>query len=135
MSFRVITQPNVARNPVSKAVARVKLDRQLRSIKLRAFSMADGDDCSALITEIHLMLAVVAMAGAMDPKVGQHDSGVRIIRGGLSACEQMARTKRWASINAVSIEMSVNAAEEIGRSVGSGYLVAAWTKLTNGVSL
>lgn len=130
MTLHVITDYKVAANPVAKAIARAKVTKALLHAKLQVYSLEHGAECRGLLTEIGMVLAVIGMAGELDPKVGPHDSGVRIIRGGLSAINQMNVRAKWDSAQAVALEVAMNAAEDLNRVIKARYVLDAWEKLT-----
>ena len=104
MTLHVITDYKVAANPVAKAIARAKVTKALLHAKLQVYSLDHGAECRGLLTEIGMVLAVIGQAGELDPKVGPHDSGVRIIRGGLR-CGGPCR--RWCSLRRCIIRRAI----------------------------
>jgi len=130
MFLNVITDYKVASNPVAKAIARSKVTKALLQAKLHIYSMDKGADCRPLLLEVGQVLALIGQAGEIDPKVGPHDSGVRIIRGGLSAINQMLVRGKWDPAQAVAIEVAMDAAEDLNRILHQRYVLDAWQQLS-----
>lgn len=130
MPPNVITDYKVASNPVARAIARSKVTKALLQAKLHIYSMGRGDNCKPLLLEIGQVLALIGMAGELDPKVGAHDSGVRIIRGGLSAINGMIGRGKWDPAQAVALEVAMDAAEDLNRILQQRYVLDAWQKLS-----
>lgn len=130
MGYRIITDYKVASNPVTKAIARSKIREGLLSNKLRVYSMDHGAPCRSFCLELGMLLATVATAGEMDPAIGKHDTGVRIMRGGLSALANMSTSNKWDTAQAVAIEVALRAAEELNPQIQQKYMLDAWDKLS-----
>lgn len=130
MGYRVITDHKVAANPVSKAIARSKIRQGILENKLKVYTMDQGAPAGRFIQELGMLLATVATAGEMDPAIGPHDVGVRIMRGALSALANMSTTNKWDSAQAVAIEVALCAAEELNPQIQQKYVLDAWEKLT-----
>lgn len=128
--MNVITDYKVASNPVAKAIARTKVTKALLTAKLHIYSMDRGADCKGLLLEVGQVLALIGMAGELDPKVGAQDSGVRIIRGGLSAINQMITRGKWDPAQAVALEVAMDAAEDLNRILHQRYVLDAWQQLS-----
>ena len=74
---------------------------------------------------VALMLAVVGVASELDPKIGGDDVGVRILRGGMSACQALISTDKWDSTQAVAIERALEEAEALNKRVHPKYIAQA----------
>lgn len=117
-------------NPVARAVARAKLHQTIVSQKIKLYLMNEGEDCGEVCEGIGMTLAVLGYAAEIDPKIGPHDSTVRILRGGLSACQSMLLTGKWAKINTVAIDVALDAAEVINQQVSPDCINKAWKALS-----
>jgi hypothetical protein len=120
-----IVDANTAKNPIARAVARKKLSNGLLTFKLWMYMSNDGDPCADRLDDISLMLATLGVASELDPKVGGEDTRVRILRGGLSACQQLLLNDKWDTAQTVSIERAVDCGEELNRIVGTQYIAQA----------
>jgi len=116
---------NTALNPVARAVAQKKLAGELLNRKLKLYMMQDGESCFQLLENVALMLAVVGVASELDPKIGGEDVGVRILRGGMSACQALINTDKWDSTQAVAIERALEEAEALNKRVHPKYIAQA----------
>jgi hypothetical protein len=119
-----------ALNPIARAVAREKLRRAILDQKIKVYLMEDDEDCAEFCEGIGLTLAVIGYASELDPKIDQHDSTLKVLRGGLSACQQMLTTGKWKKINAVAIDVALDAAMVLNRDVKADYINTAWHNLT-----
>jgi hypothetical protein len=120
-----IVDAKTAKNPIARAVARKKLSDAMLTFKLWMYISSDGDPCADRLDDISLMLATLGVAAELDPKIGGEDTRVRILRGGLSACQQLLVKDKWDTAQAVPIERAVECGEELNRIVGTQYIAQA----------
>jgi hypothetical protein len=120
-----IVDANTAKNPIARAVARKKLSNGLLTFKLWMYLREKDEPCADRLDDIGLMLATLGVASELDPKVGGDDRRVRILRGGLSACQQLMLTDKWDPTQTVAIDRAVECAEELNKVVGSQYIAQA----------
>ncbi len=116
---------NTALNPVARAMAQKKLADALLNHKIKLYMMQDGESCFQLLEGLALMLAVVGVASELDPKIGGEDVGVRILRGGMSACQALIKTDKWDSLQAVPIERALDEAQLLNKRVHPVYIARA----------
>lgn len=116
---------NTALNPVARAMAQKKLADDLTTRKIRLYMMQDGEPCADLLEELAVMLATIGVASELDPDVGGDDVGVRILRGGMSACQALINTDKWDSAQAVAIERALEEAEALNKRVHPKYIAQA----------
>lgn len=116
---------NTALNPVARAVAQKKLADALLNHKIKLYMMKDGEPCFQLLESLALMLAVIGVASELDPKIGGDDVGVRILRGGMSACQALISTDKWDSTQAVAIERALDEAQLLNKRVHPVYIARA----------
>ena len=116
---------NTAMNPVARAVAQKKLADDLTTRKIKLYMMQDGEPCADLLEELAVMLATIGVASELDPDVGGDDVGVRILRGGMSACQALINTDKWDSLQAVPIERALDEAQMLNRRVHPVYIARA----------
>jgi hypothetical protein len=128
---------NTALNPVARAVAQKKLADDLTTRKIRLYMMQDGEPCADLLENLALMLATIGVASELDPDIGGADVGVRILRGGMSACQALLKTDKWDSTQAVPIERALDEAQVLNRRVHPKFIAQAnamRTEIYNGVA-
>jgi hypothetical protein len=124
MRVRVVNA-KTATNPVARALARKKLSDAMLSFKLWMYTRNDGDPCADRLDDISLMLATLGVASELDPKIGGIDTRVRVLRGGLSACQQLLVKDKWDTSQTVAIERAIECGEELNRIVGTQYIAQA----------
>jgi hypothetical protein len=73
--------------------------------------MNDGDDCVELLEGLGTTLAIIGMAAEMEPKIQPDDQRLRILRGGLSACQQLIKSGKFDKSQTVSICRALDEAE------------------------
>ena len=116
---------NTALNPVARAIAQKKLERDILVTKLKLYMTPDGASCSDFLEEIAMLLATVGVASELDPDIGGDDVGVRILRGGMSACQALIKTDKWSIDQAVAIERAVDEAQLLNKRVHPVYIARA----------
>jgi hypothetical protein len=116
---------NTALNPVARAVAQKKLANELLDRKLKLYMMQDGESCYVLLESLAMMLATIGVASELDPDIGGDDVGVRILRGGMSACQALINTDKWDSTQAVAIERALDEAQLLNKRVHPVYIARA----------
>jgi hypothetical protein len=116
---------NTALNPVARAMAQKKLERDILVVKLKLYMTPDGAACAHFLEEIALLLATIGVASEMDPDIGGEDVGVRILRGGMSACQALITTDKWDSAQVVPIERALDEAQVLNRRVHPVYIARA----------
>ena len=76
-------------NPVARAIARNILRQAIVDQKIQLYMLEDGAPCAGICVMIAQMLSVLIEAAAIDKTVGTDNADVRVMRGAISACEQM----------------------------------------------
>lgn len=120
---------NVARNPVARAVARKALEDSITTHKIKLYLAKKGDPCSEECIAIGTAMSVLAFAAEMDPKVGAEDHRVRIVRGAISACSQMAEHDSYDPANTVAIDRGLDAAFELNKVLHPDLISRAWNEM------
>lgn len=129
--FTGVKAKDYALNPIARAIAQEKLRRAILDQKIKVYLMEDDEDCAELCEGIGLTLAVIGYASELDPKIDQHDSTLKVLRGGLSACQQMLATGKWKKINAVAVDVALDAAMVLNRQLDARIINQAWKQLTS----
>lgn len=119
----------VGSNPVARAVARDHLAASVTDMKIRLYLMVDGEACAEGMEAIGQTLAVIGYASELDPKIGAENVSVRVLRGGLSACQQLMLANKWDSAQARAIDVALDAAMELNMKVSSALISKAASKL------
>lgn len=95
------------------------------------YLMEDDEECREMCEGVGMTLAVIGYAAELDPRIDNDESALKILRGGLSACQQMLNTGKWKATNAVSIDMALDAAELLNKEVRPEFINKAWKILSN----
>jgi hypothetical protein len=112
---------NTARNPIARAVAQAKLRSVITNNKIKLYLLGKGESCADMMETIGYALSVIGYAAELDPAIGHDDIRVRVLRGGLSACQQMLLSDSYDPLNTVSIDKALDAAEELNRIIKPEY--------------
>jgi len=89
--------------------------------------MNDGDDCVELIEGLGTTLAIIGMAAEMEPKILPSDLRLRILRGGLSACQQLIKSGKFDKSKTVSICRALDEAEGLNVWISAASIQKAVT--------
>ena len=127
-----MTSRRVKGNPVSQAVASNNLRSAILGQKLRIYTQDQGEKCEELMVGIAMTLSLVCFAAELDPKIEKGNVELRIARGGLSACEQMAKANAWDGLHARAISEALDNAELLNRRIETKYVLKALSLLTQG---
>lgn len=117
---------NTGMNPVARAIARAALKQALLDQKIQLYLLAEGAPCAGICVMIAQMLSALIEAAELDKKVGTDNVDVRVMRGAISACEQMIETDRFARINIVALEKGLDAAFALNMRVSPEAFNRAW---------
>ncbi len=117
---------NTGMNPVARAIARAKLKQALLDQKIQLYLLGDGAPCAGICFMIAQMLSALIEAAELDKTVGTDNVDVRVMRGAISACEQMIETDRFARINIVALEKGLDAAFALNARVSPEAFNRAW---------
>lgn len=120
---------NTANNPVARAVAQRELASSVLTHKIRLYMAQRGEPCADYCLAIGTVMSVLAYAAELDPKVGGGEPAVRIIRGAISACVQMAELDSYDPTNTVAIERALDLAVELNRRLRPDLINRAWHAL------
>lgn len=113
-------------NPVARAIARNALRKAIVDQKIQLYLLEEGASCASICIMIAQMLSALIEAAALDKTVGTDNADVRVMRGAISACEQMIETDRFARINIVALEKGLDAAYALNSRVSPHAFNQAW---------
>lgn len=120
---------NTAKNPIARAVARRLLEESIVDHKIKLYLLKKGDLCAEECNAIGTAMSVLAFAAEMDPNVGPEDPAVRVVRGAISACHQMAEADSYDPANTVALDRGLDAAFELNRKLKPDLITKAWDTL------
>lgn len=117
----------IGTNPVARAVARKALDESITKHKIRLYLTNKGEPCADFCTSIGTVLSVLAYAAELSGR--GDDPLVRILRGAISACVQMADADAYDPINTVALDRALDAAVELNATLKPELITRAWNTL------
>lgn len=120
-------------NPVARAVARDKLNRAILDQKIELYLLQDGAECIGVCTPIALIFTALVNAAVEDPNVDNDSYEVRILRGAISACDQMIANNSYRQVNTTTLDVALDCAAELNRKVKPELFNKEWNALTGGV--
>lgn len=120
---------NTAKNPIARAVARKILEESITDHKIKLYLSQKGDKCADECIAIGTAMSVLAYAGEMDSKIGADDPRVRVVRGAISACHQMAEADSYDPANTVALDRGLDAAFELNRILKPELVTKSWNLL------
>lgn len=130
MLYHRRVSPNVGRNPVAQAVARRELASAVLDLKIKLYLLAQGESCESVLIPVGQTLAVAGLATELDPALGQEVRELKVLRGGLSACQQLVLADRWDSLQVVAIEGALDAAMVLAARVKPRFISEAFRRLS-----
>ena len=123
----------VGMNPIARAVARESMRRSIVDQKIQLYVTPEGESCVEFCVPMFtLFLALLATAEA-DPKVGLDNYEVKIIRGALSALDQMIADNSYRRINIVSLDTGLDCAQVLVSKINPVLFNQEWNKIAGGV--
>lgn len=124
--YRVVSK-NVANNSVARLIAREKLKVALINQKIALYMAQPGEDCTELLEGLALTLKMIGVASEFEPKIRNDDPRLRLLRGGLSACQQLILADgRYDPEHTVAICRALDEAEELNKHVSPKALQRAF---------
>lgn len=123
MSLFSVVDEHVGRNPIARAVAISGLKKSVRAFQLQLYFLQDGTEQAA-----NLMAASEVLAVALNIRQAQDNpTGVPVMRGAHSAIlERAKREFVWRSVDAVAIDVAIDAAREAMESATARQVQDAW---------
>lgn len=120
-------------NPVARAVARDQLAKAILDQKIQLYLLEDGAECSNICTPIALVFSALVNAAVEDPKVDNDSYEIRILKGAVSACDQMIANNSYRKVNTTTLDVALDCAMELNRKVNPELFNREWNLLTGGV--
>ena len=116
----------VARNPVARAVARQKLREELLEQKIKLYVTSKGDACAEFMEGLGLTLTTIGVACALQKLDSPQ---ISVLRGGLSACQQLMLANAYDPLQTVAIDAALTAAEELNKKLTADSIYQAWLRV------
>ena len=117
-------------NPIARAVARENLRKSVLDQKIQLYFLKDGDECRGVVGPIFLLMSAFVLAASRDENVGSDAREVRILKGAISACDQMMTNDSYRPANTTTLDVALDCAIELSKSVDHVLFNEAWNELT-----
>ena len=128
--MRVVTvSKQTAKNPVARAVAQAKLRSAITNQKICLYLMTNGEHCQGMMEGLSLTLATIGYAATLQ-RIESTD--LSILKGGMSACQQLHAIGAYDPLQTVAIANALDAAERINRTITADNINAAVHILNQG---
>lgn len=122
----------VGMNPVARAVARDHLRKTVTAQKIQLYLLTDGAPCVDIIAPMFLLLSAFVTAASRDKNIGADVREVRILRGALSACDQMITDNSYRQTNTTTLDVALDCAIELSNRVDPALFNRAWAEVSGG---
>jgi hypothetical protein len=123
----------VGLNPIAKLVARENMRKAILDQKIQLYMRTEGEPCVDFCVPMWMMFRALINAAGADPKVGVDIYEVKIIRGALSALEQMITDNTYRRVNIISLETALDCAYALTNKVNSVLFNQEWNRLAGGM--
>lgn len=121
----------VGLNPIAQAIARENMRKSIVEQKIQLYLTQEGESCIEFCAPIWMMFKALVSTAEVDSKVGIDNYEVKIIRGSISALEQMIETNFYNRINIISLETGLDCAHALVGKVNSQLFNQEWNKLVS----
>lgn len=116
--YRRPPKKNPYGSPVTKAIVKQHLVSEILNHKIRLYMLGSGEPCAELMEATGVSMGMVGYAAEVEAAkpgstLSQDNSRLRVLRGGLSACQQMLLANRWDPLQATAIAMGIDATVEL----------------------
>ena len=122
----------VGLNPVAQLMARQTMRKAILDQKIQLYMRDEGAPCVDFCVPMWMTFRALVGAAASDPKVGVENYEVRIIRGAISALEQMITDNEYRRVNIISLETALDCAYALVNKVNSVLFNQEWNRLAGG---
>jgi hypothetical protein len=119
-------------NPVAQAIAREVLRKSILDQKIQFYTTQEDEPCVDFCVPILMMFCALISTAKIDPKIKSDNYEVRILRGAVSALEQMIADNLYRRVNIVSLELALDCAYELIGKINPTLFNQEWNKITSG---
>jgi hypothetical protein len=119
-----------AMNPIARAVARETLRKSVLDQKIHLYFLKDGDGCRDVVGPIFLLMTAFVLAAGRDENVGSDAREVRILKGAISACDQMLSNDSYRTANTTTLDIALDCAIELSKQIDHELFNDAWNEIT-----
>lgn len=125
---------NVGRNPVAQSVAREMLRRAVMDQKIQLYMLPDEAPCIEILIPMSMLLTAFILSASRDRTVGADAREVRILKGAVSACDQMITNNCYRKTNTTTLDVALDCAVELSKRVDPVLFNNAWNELSSGAT-
>jgi len=123
----------VGMNPIARAVARENLRKSIVEQKIQLYLLQDGAPCRDDVIPMFLLMTALAAAASRDKNIGSQVREVRILKGAISACDQMIANNSYRQANTTTLDVALDCAVELSKRVDSELFNTAWNEVSGGI--
>jgi hypothetical protein len=116
-------------NPIARAVAREVLRNAILDQKIQLYLTPEGAPCVDFCSPIFILFSALIATAEADSKVENNNYEIKIMRGTLSALDQMMADNVYRRINIVSIETGLDCAQALAANLNYERFNKEWNKL------
>lgn len=120
-------------NPIARAVARENMRRSIIDQKIQLYVTLEGESCVEFCAPMFTLFTALLATAKADPKIGIDNYETRVIRGALSALDQMIADNSYRRINIVSLETGLDCAQALTAKVDPVLFNQEWNKIAGGM--
>ena len=121
---------NVGRNPVAQAIARSILKQAVLDQKIQLYLLADEAPCVEVLVPIAMLFTAFVVSAERSPDIGADTREARILKGAISACEQMIANNSYRKTNTTTLDVALDCAVELSRRVDPVLFNQVWNELS-----
>jgi hypothetical protein len=122
----------VGLNPIAQLMARQTMRRAILDQKIQLYMRGEGEPCVDFCAPMQMTFCALVNAAGVDPKVGADIYEVKIIRGAISALEQMITDNSYRRVNIISLETALDCAYTLTNKINSVLFNQEWNRLAGG---
>ena len=120
----------VGMNPIARAIARERLRDSIVDQKIQLYLLKEGVECSNIIAPIFLLMTAFILAASRDKNLGSEVREVRILKGAVSACEQMMDDDFYRQVNTTTLDVALDCAVDLSKKVDPVLFNDAWHEVS-----
>ncbi len=124
---------SVGMNPIARAVARENLRKAVTDQKIQLYLLREGAPCRDILGLMLALFTAFITAAERDKNVGADVREVRILKGAISACDQMITDNSYRQANTTTLDVALDCAVELSKRVDPVLFNDAWNELSGGV--
>lgn len=124
---------SVGMNPIARAVARENLRKAVTDQKIQLYLLREGSPCRDILGLMLALFTAFITAAERDKNVGADVREVRILKGAISACDQMITDNSYRQANTTTLDVALDCAVELSKRVDPVLFNDAWNELSGGV--